>query len=285
MLWVIVCVSLCALPFFGRSSPALQASTSGTGKLFVENSALHPRPLVNAHTLSGVIYLLGAVYAFLEEQFDLAVIFFFTWATSTAYHVAREARYFNLDFVFAMSIAMIYLWTMRLSAPSEYWDLLIEPLQQTQHCKPDDFTFLLGLAGFPLAVFLFVLCGAPSELVVASDNGEQVSSSSSSSSSSSTSSSSKESACLYCRRDRPLYNIVHPLWHLLSGCCPFLMVRYFTYFCSQSPGVTLGAQDLFLPIPGFIGGLVRFPTVCIAAICTSVALNVFGNLVGLMPVM
>ena len=238
---------------------------------FVENSALHPRSVVNAHCLSGLVYLLGVVYACLERQWDFAVLMFFTWGSSSIYHTYREAHYYNLDFIFAMSMGLLFCWTLWLSTPRDYASAFSfseelstavlgqPPLSSPSYCEPNETTFLFGCASFPMATFLFFLCGKPAEVVSLDADG----------------------FCL-CRRDNKIYNIVHPIWHLFSGLGPFWMVNYFAHSCAPVPNVTLGLDDLVVPL---LGLRLQVPAVITVILVVSLGINWLGNRVGIMPPM
>lgn len=225
------------------------------------------------------MYLLGAVYASIEEQWDMAVLLVCTFLATLAYHTSREARYFNVDFIFAMSVALIYWWTMYNATPPEYWEAMyFSPGLDNNHqvCQPEELTFYLGVMGLPLCVFLFALCGAPAEIVAIDKNdlGQKIS-----------------VGCL-CRRDSAIYNAVHPIWHIVSGIGPFWMVRYFRYYCAQDAGLVFGARDWTLaqgPLSEIVaalglGSILRVPAVFTVVVSTAIGLNLLGNSLGVFPV-
>jgi len=210
--------------------------------------------------------LLGVVYGVVKRQYDYAAILMFTWFASSAYHQARESQFYNLDFLFACSQGIFFVWTLFLSTPTEYWDVLLfrdealAPLAappQLSHCAPSEDLFLLGVLAFPMAVLLFFMCGQPADIV----------------------SLDKERSC-FCRRDSVLYNLVHPLWHLWSGLGPFWMIQFYSTFCDSAPNVTMGAEDVLVPLGLF---QLRVPTVIFAALAVSITVSWLGNRTGIMP--
>jgi len=264
MLWsALLFVGLtCTTDWWSRASPTL------FDKSFVENSAHAPRPMINVHNLSGLIYLIGGIYSVVEGETDFAIILFGAWFSSTLYHLSREGRYFNLDFLFAASLGFAFLWAMFLAAPSDLVDSVIpihlSSLRESSNCVANDTTFFVGIAGMPLAIFLFWLCGTPSEIVSVEGLIR-------------TAKSEKNVGCIWCRRDSTIYNQIHPLWHLVSGIGPIWCCRFFAS-CSPSESMTMGAED-------FILAGVRFPTVLAVSLLISLTMNLMLNFVGFFPLL
>ncbi len=108
--------------------------------------------------------------------------------------------------------------------------------------------FLCGVLGLPVAAFLLVYCGMPADVSLDATG----------------------KCCV--RSNRPLYDSVHTLWHLLSGFGPILSCWYFYTVrrCqSQSSEVIVVVDDPNL-----------MPAV---AILIGLFINAAGNVAGVMP--
>ena len=123
------------------------------------------------------IYLVGAIVAFLYGQHHFSVLCFITWIGSSSYHRYKEAKFFNLDNIFATSLLVIFVWSMCLSYTFS------------------SFYFYFGVLGIPVAGFLLIYCGMPADIV----------------------SVYRGTMCCYIREDRPIYMVVHACWHIASG--------------------------------------------------------------------
>jgi len=264
MLWsVLLLIGLTSsADWWSRASPTL------SDKAFVENSAHVPRGMINVHNLSGLIYLIGGIYSVVEGETDFAIILFGAWCSSSLYHFSREGRYFNLDFLFAASLGFAFLWAMFLAAPSDLVDSVIpiqlSTLRESSNCAANETTFFVGIAGMPLAIFLFWLCGTPSEILSVEGLIQ-------------TAKSEKIVGCIWCRRDSNIYNQIHPLWHLVSGIGPIWCCRFFAS-CSPSESMTMGAEDFT------IAG-VRLPSVLIVSLFVSLLMNLVLNSLGVFPLL
>lgn len=177
-----------------------------------------------------------------------------TCVGSTIYHRNREAVYFNIDNVFATSLLVAYSWSLYLSY-GVY-----------------EGYFAFGLVGIPVAIFLLVYCGMPAEISIPKG-------------------SSSVSFCCT-RSDRPLYNSVHAVWHLASGCGPILSVWLFAALSQEhsarmalSGGV--GSERMVmgsvLSLEGKVWFPLSLPVVPTVALLAGVVLNATGNLMGVMP--
>lgn len=173
---------------------------------------------------------------------------------STIYHRNREAVYFNIDNVFATSLLVAYGWSLYLS-----------------YGIYDEY-FAFGLIGIPVAIFLLVYCGMPAEISIV--NG-----------------STSQSFCCT-RSDRPLYNSVHAVWHLASGCGPILSVWLFAALSQEHSArmILNGGVGTEHMVMGSVQSLewrvwfpLSLPVVPTVALLAGVALNATGNLLGIMP--
>ena len=126
---------------------------------------------------TSAIYLAGAVVAFLYDQTHFSALCFITWIGSSIYHRHKEAKFFNLDNIFATSLLVIFVWSMYVSYTFS------------------SFYFYFGVLGIPVAGFLLVYCGMPADIISVSQG----------------------TMCCYVREDRPVYMIVHACWHIASG--------------------------------------------------------------------
>lgn len=175
----------------------------------------------------------------------MAFLCFVTCVGSSIYHRNREAIYFNLDNVFATSLLVSYCWSLYMSYDSY------------------DAYFKFGLIGIPVAIFLLAYCGMPAEIALTEKTGSS----------------------LFCcvRSDRPLYNSVHAVWHLASGCGPLLSVWLFATLSQAHDRQDGSSQRMVM---GSVDGLFGWPALplvpSVALIC-GVLLNVTGNILGVMP--
>ena len=178
----------------------------------------------------------------------MAYLCFVTCCGSSIYHRNREAAYFNVDNIFATSLLVSYCWSLYLSYGifDEY------------------FTF--GLVGIPVAIFLLIYCGMPAEITFVKDN--------------------KLSPLCCVRSDREVYNSVHALWHIASGCGPLLSVWLFSTLSTEY----MTRDDTFKDRNNMVMGSVMtvagypgLPIVPIVALAAGVLLNVTGNMLGVMP--
>ena len=260
MLWAIVVV-LIVLGYAHWSKPT---PTLNDSSFKINNGRLEGRQLSHPLCASGLIYLVGAGYSIVMKQFDMGILLFLTWTSSLFYHISHEARFFNIDFLFANSMAIVFLWVMALATPTElrysfgpYLD------SSTSVCQPAEAYVQIGLLACPLALALFVWCGQPADIVALS--GEK-----------------SDAGCSYfCRVDSEIYVRIHPLWHIVSGLAPLLCVHYFSNQCNQMDGYTMGLPDVNVQIwPTLSFHVPMLPSL---ALCTSAALNIVANSVGIMP--
>lgn len=255
---LVATIALVFYPYFGKATPTL------VDKRFRFNNGNSTRPLSTPHILSGLIYLSGSFYALYHSQYDISILCFLTWFSSSIYHLTHESRFFNLDFTFAFAMALIFLWTMFLSAPEIYlWAFGIDSLSATSllrtssGCRPSEPHFLMGLSGIPLGIFLFVACGHPADIVPAKSVDGKL-----------------KDECL-CRQDNPMYNKLHPIWHIVSGLAPVLCIHFYSSMCAASS-----------PVMGIIDVNVlsmRVPTVPALSLAVSLGFNLLANVAGIMP--
>lgn len=173
-----------------------------------------------------------------------------TCAGSTIYHRNREAMYFNMDNIFATSLLVSYCWSLYL-AYGVY-----------------EAYFMFGMLGIPVAIFLLVYCGLPADIQIF-----------------------KETLLTpFCciRSDRPLYNSVHALWHLASGCGPLLSVWMFSRCAAQHKVLQslLEISDRESMVMGSVMSIDNYgymPLVPTVALLFGVLLNLTGNYFGVMP--
>ena len=157
--------------------------------------------LVTTSLVYFVSFVLGVWYGF----YKFAFLCLITTVGSSIYHRHRESKYFNLDNVFASSLMVFFVHSL----VSSY--------------THNETYFLLGMLGLPVAVFLLVYCGMPSDVIPMSTDK-------------STDKLSQTSYFCCLRTDRPLYNFVHVLWHLASGVGPIISMWYFNSL--QVRGIT-----------------------------------------------
>jgi hypothetical protein len=123
--------------------------------------------------------------------------------------------------------------------------------------------FTFGLVGIPVAIFLLIYCGMPAEITIIG------------------------SSSLCCvRSDRDLYNSVHALWHVASGCGPLLSVWLFSTLSKHRMIGQESHSDLDVIVMGSlqtVPGYPGLPIVPIVALAAGVLLNVTGNMLGVMP--
>lgn len=117
--------------------------------------------------------------------------------------------------------------------------------------------FLLGVLGLPLASFLLVYCGMPADITISADR----------------------SCCV--RKSRPMYDVVHTLWHLVSGAGPLLSVLYFHSLRSGQHSLMGFAIERSPSHPQWTA-LDAF-AMALTAVCAGVLVNVAGNVIGIMP--
>jgi hypothetical protein len=139
--------------------------------------------------------------------------------------------------------------------------------------------FKLGTLGIGVAAFLLVYCGMPAEISVVRETPD---------------------VCCYLRSDRKLYNIVHSLWHLASGCGPVLSTWLFMhiatnqlhidhFFTPAKQIISFGplslyrGQDVVIGLPYYLDPYQWLPVVPTVALIISAIINLFGNLIGIMP--
>ena len=168
---------------------------------------------------------------------------------SSIYHRNREAIYFNLDNIFATSLLVSYCWSLCIAygAYEAY--------------------FIFGLVGIPVAIFLLVYCGMPADITIIKNASP---------------------GPLCCTRsDRPLYNSVHALWHVASGCGPLLSVWMFSNYAADHGNMQILSG--IKPETMVMGSAVCFdswgwmPVVPTTALLLGVLLNLTGNYFGVMP--
>jgi len=120
-----------------------------------------------------------------------------------------------------------------------------------------------GVVGIPVAAFLIVYCGMPADIMP----------------SPAVNSSTLMFLCCQ-RQDRPLYNAVHALWHLVSGVGPLASVWLFHRLALSNGDLT---YVMGLPPARSLDPWHTLPLVPTAALLAGVAVNVAGNLAGVMP--
>ena len=121
-----------------------------------------------------------------------------------------------------------------------------------------------GVVGIPVAAFLIVYCGMPADIVPSPAVN-----------------SSTALLFLCCQRqDRPLYNTIHAVWHLVSGVGPLASVWLFHRLALSNGDLT---YVMGLPPARSLDPWHTLPLVPTAALLAGVAVNVAGNLAGVMP--
>ena len=144
---------------------------------------------------TSLVYFLPSLYGVAVGEWHMAFLCAITCVGSSIYHRNREAVYFNLDNVFATSLLVTYVWSLYI-AYGIY-----------------EAYFIFGLVGIPVAIFLLIYCGMPAEISI----GKQI----------------LDAPFCCVRSDRPLYNSVHALWHIASGCGPLLSVWMFSNYATD----------------------------------------------------
>lgn len=165
---------------------------------------------------SNFSYFLPSIYAVFVGEYHMGFLCTITFLGSTIYHRNREAKYFNLDQIFATSLLVTYGWSLYLSY------------------SVNRAYFMFGFIGIPVAIFLLVYCGMPAEILMLKETL------------------SAPFCCI--RSERPLYNSIHALWHVVSGCGPLLSVYLFSCLSYQ--------HSLKEPVEGvmIMGSLLYFDT-------------------------
>ena len=221
---------------------------------------------------TSLVYFLPSLYGVAVGEWHMAFLCAITCVGSSIYHRNREAVYFNLDNVFATSLLVTYVWSLYI-AYGIY-----------------EAYFIFGLVGIPVAIFLLIYCGMPAEITI----GKQI-----------------LGAPFCCvRSDRPLYNSVHALWHIASGCGPLLSVWLFSNYATDHNnteilGSRLGLGSGSVSVFGSMSGLGAgsglgtgrmimgstecwdsmgwLPVVPTTALLCGVLLNLTGNYFRVMP--
>jgi hypothetical protein len=173
-----------------------QTHLTKTSKYYTDGAT---RPWSHYLITSSLVYLVASLVALMYGQFHFSFLCLVTWCGSSLYHRHSEARYFNLDNIFATSLLVIFMWSMYLSY--EYSTVY----------------FNFGMIGIPVAGFLLVYCGMPADITTIT-NGAM---------------------CCYVREDRPLYNVVHACWHFASGVGPVASVLLFHQVSLSNGDLTL----------------------------------------------
>lgn len=224
---------------------------------------LESRELFNAHCCSALVYAAGAVYAAMHSQLDLAMMCVGTFLSCSAYHLSHETRFFNLDFLFAAATGFVFLWTLLLAAPLGDLNTHL----YVDCCTPSIVYTQYGLLAIPIGLLLFIGCGMPSEISEIRATEKNTS--------------PYLQLCTHCRGDSTVYNWVHPVWHLVSGCAPILCAHFFAHQCDntspQFRDFTMGVAPLEI-------GAVSLPTVPLFSLVAALALNLLGNALGVMPI-
>jgi hypothetical protein len=191
------------------------------------------RSFWHASVWTSYIYGIAGLLAIALNQGALGSLCLWTCLSSTVYHLNCESRYFNQDNIFATSLMVTFVRTMYVCFHDNEspWSFEI---------------FAAGMLGLPVALFLLVYCGMPAEVEF-----------------------DKSKDCL-CRRDRPLYNYVHSIWHIVSAAGPFLSVIYFATAPSAPAGAYLDPYELVPIVPA-------------SALLISLSINLLGNYLGIMP--
>lgn len=119
--------------------------------------------------------------------------------------------------------------------------------------------FLTGVLGAPIAAFLLVYCGMPADVTI--DN----------------------SGLCCTRKGRPIYDIIHTLWHIVSGLGPIVAVFYFYALRTKQFRFLLIPSSAELTTTQLAWAEVDPVWMPASALCVGVIINVAGNLAGIMP--
>lgn len=149
------------------------------------------RPKCDKLIITSAIYLCASLFAFLYDQYAMALICGVTFCGSSLYHRHREMVFFNLDNIFATSLLVVFVYVL---CSSYYYHEIV---------------FMLGALGMPVAVFLIVYCGMPADINLQKEI--------------------MIGGVCCTRSGRELYDTIHTLWHVASGGGPILAVWYFNY--------------------------------------------------------
>jgi hypothetical protein len=146
--------------------------------------------------------------------------------------------------------------------------------------------FNLGILGLPVCTFLISYCGMPADIVVVDE---------------------VTGCCI--RGDRPFYNMVHSLWHVVSGSGVILAVWYFSEYDSVTAAASAAATtgggggihsslsssytqlmsgyfyqgDVVMGSTFYFDSYGWFPIVPTVAFLLSCLINALGNYSGIMP--
>ena len=219
-------------------------------KYYDQDPATSPRrPWTHILVTTSATYGIAGVYAATCGQAHFAFLCLVTWVSSSLYHRHCEAKYFNVDNVFATSLLVAFAWSMYLAYPF----------------SPAYFAF--GTVGVPVAAFLLVYCGMPADIVPAVGSTPA-------------SAFVVDMLCCFKRQDRPLYNAVHALWHLASGVGPVASVWLFHRVALSNGDLT---YVMGLPPTHTLDPWHTLPLVPSVALLVGVVINVCGNVAGIMP--
>jgi len=150
--------------------------------------------------------------------------------------------------------------------------------------------FNLGILGLPVCTFLISYCGMPADIVVVDE---------------------VTGCCI--RGDRPFYNMVHSLWHVVSGSGVILAIWYFSEYDSVTAAVAAASAaattggggggihsslsssytqlmsgyfyqgDVVMGSTFYFDSYGWFPIVPTVAFLLSCLINALGNYSGIMP--
>jgi hypothetical protein len=158
--------------------------------------------------------------------------------------------YFNFDNILATTLLNIYFWSFILSA----W------YRTGIFC----YNIMCGIFGIPLAICLLVGCGMPGELKIMKDS------------------------LLCCRCEPNRYKPIHSIWHLVSGVGLFIAAQ--TFFSIQKLSEQLDCPsymfhgEIELGSKCYFDSSLQYPVVPTITFIISIAINIIGNEIGLMPV-
>jgi hypothetical protein len=91
---------------------------SKPSKYYDPRPATSPRrPWTHVLVVTSATYGAAGLYAAVCGQPHLAFLCVVTWVSSSLYHRHCEARYFNVDNIFATSLLVVFAWSMYLAYP------------------------------------------------------------------------------------------------------------------------------------------------------------------------
>lgn len=199
------------------------------------------------------VYAFAGFFSLYVKEYYLAYFSIVTWISSSLYHLHGEQLFFNFDNIFATALLFIYIWSL-ISA---------------YHYHVDSFHLSVASVGLPLAIFLLIYCGMPGNIVILRD-------------------------CLQCSRCQPeVYRPIHSMWHIATGlgiCTAawhFYQIRLTNESINQIPLSSCYAPfysgSTILSSICYFDPNLNFPIVPSVTFMLSIALNLFGNFQGVMP--